>query len=84
MGPEDRQAVAKELEKDGIKARVINIHTVKPIDEEIILKAAKETKGIFTIEDHSIIGGLGSSRDPARLIHKFLGAIEPSLREHVS
>lgn len=53
--------VAKELLKEDIKARVINIHTIKPIDEEIILKAAKETKGIVTVEDHSIYGGLGSA-----------------------
>lgn len=51
---------AQMLEKDGIDARVINIHTIKPIDEEIIVKAAKETKKIFTVEEHSIIGGLGS------------------------
>ena len=52
---------AQMLEKDGIDARVINIHTIKPIDEEIIVKAAKETKKIFTVEEHSIIGGLGSA-----------------------
>ncbi|MGN0438676.1 MAG: transketolase family protein [Lachnospiraceae bacterium] len=52
---------AKMLEKDGIDARVINIHTIKPIDEEIIVKAAKETKKLFTVEEHSIIGGLGSA-----------------------
>ena len=51
---------AKTLEKENIKARVINISTIKPIDEEIILKAAKETKGIVTAEEHSIIGGLGA------------------------
>lgn len=50
---------AKELELEGINARVINISTIKPIDEEIIIKAAKETKGIVTVEEHSIIGGLG-------------------------
>ncbi|MBW2989472.1 transketolase family protein [Candidatus Woesearchaeota archaeon] len=50
-----------ELKKDSISARVINIHTIKPIDKEIVLKAAKETKAIITAEDHSIIGGLGSS-----------------------
>lgn len=50
---------AKELELEGISARVINISTIKPIDEEIIIKAAKETKGIVTVEEHSIIGGLG-------------------------
>ncbi|WP_252250522.1 transketolase family protein [Clostridium sp. ZBS13] len=51
---------SKELEAQGIKARVINISTIKPIDREIILKAAKETKGIVTAEEHSIIGGLGA------------------------
>lgn len=50
---------AKELEVEGISARVINISTIKPIDEEVIIKAAKETKGIVTVEEHSIIGGLG-------------------------
>ena len=53
--------VAKELEKEGKSIRVINIHTIKPIDQDLILKAAQETKGIITIEDHSIYGGLGSA-----------------------
>ena len=52
---------AKLLESDGIDARVINIHTIKPIDKDIIIKACKETKKIFTVEEHSIIGGLGSA-----------------------
>ncbi|WDV45255.1 transketolase family protein [Clostridiaceae bacterium M8S5] len=53
---------AKEmLEKENIQARVINIHTIKPIDEDIIVKAAKETGAIITAEEHSIIGGLGSA-----------------------
>ncbi|MBW2975803.1 transketolase family protein [Candidatus Woesearchaeota archaeon] len=52
---------ARELKKQKISARVINIHTIKPIDKELILKAAKETKAIITAEDHSIIGGLGSA-----------------------
>ncbi len=53
---------AKEiLAKDGINARVINIHTIKPIDREIIVKAAKETGAIVTCEEHNIIGGLGSA-----------------------
>lgn len=51
----------QQLEAEGISARVIDIHTIKPIDEEIIIKAAKETKGIVTAEEHSIIGGLGSA-----------------------
>lgn len=50
---------AKKLKEENINARVINISTIKPIDEEIIIKAAKETKGIVTVEEHSIIGGLG-------------------------
>lgn len=53
---------AKEiLEKDGINARVIDIHTIKPIDREIIVKAAKETGAIVTCEEHNVIGGLGSA-----------------------
>lgn len=52
---------AEMLEKDGISVRVINIHTIKPLDEEIIVKAAKETGKIVTVEEHSIIGGLGSA-----------------------
>ena len=51
----------EELEKQGINVRVIDMFTIKPIDREIIVKCAKETKKIITIEDHSIIGGLGSS-----------------------
>lgn len=52
---------SKILKKEGINARVINMATIKPIDEEIIIKAAKETKGIITCEEHSVIGGLGST-----------------------
>lgn len=52
---------ADKLKEDGIKVKVINIHTIKPIDEELIIQAAKETKKIVTIEEHSIIGGLGSA-----------------------
>ena len=52
---------AKALADRGISARVINIHTIKPIDREIILKAASETGAIVTAEEHSIIGGLGSA-----------------------
>ena len=52
---------AKILEERGIKARVINIHTIKPIDKDIILKAAAETGAIVTAEEHNIIGGLGSA-----------------------
>ena len=52
---------AKTLEEKGISARVINIHTIKPLDKEIILKAAAETGAIVTAEEHNIIGGLGSA-----------------------
>ena len=51
----------EELAKEGINIRVVDVHTIKPIDREMIVKCAKETKKIITIEDHSIIGGLGSS-----------------------
>ena len=52
---------ADALAADGIDARVIDIHTIKPIDEEIIIKAASETGAIVTAEEHSVIGGLGSA-----------------------
>ena len=51
----------KSLEEQGIHARLINIHTIKPIDEEIIIKAAKETGKIITVEEHNVIGGLGEA-----------------------
>ena len=51
----------KELEKQGINIRVVDIHTIKPIDKDMIVKCAKETNKLISIEDHSIIGGLGSS-----------------------
>lgn len=51
----------EELKKEGINARVIDIHTIKPIDKDLIIKTAKEVKKLITIEDHSIIGGLGSA-----------------------
>ncbi len=50
-----------ELKKEGISARVINLHTIKPIDKEEIIRAAKETRAIVTAEEHSIIGGMGSA-----------------------
>lgn len=49
------------LKAEGISARVINIHTIKPLDEEIVVKAAEETGAIVTAEEHSIIGGLGEA-----------------------
>ncbi len=52
---------AETLASEGIDIRIIDMHTIKPIDEEIIIKAASETKGIVTAEEHSVIGGLGSA-----------------------
>ena len=54
-------AAAEKLAADGIDAKVINIHTIKPIDEELIVAAAKETGKVVTVEEHSVIGGLGSA-----------------------
>lgn len=65
---------AQALKEKGISVRIIDIHTIKPIDEDILIKAAAETKGIVTAEEHSVIGGLGSAvaevlgqKAPARL-----------------
>ena len=53
---------AKEiLEEKGINIRVVDVHTIKPIDKEMIIKSAKETKKLISIEDHNVIGGLGSA-----------------------
>lgn len=49
------------LKAEGINARIINIHTIKPLDNDIVIKAAKETGAIVTAEEHSVIGGLGSA-----------------------
>ena len=66
---------AKALAAEGIEATVINIHTIKPIDEDIIVEAAKNTGLLLTVEEHSVIGGLGSAvadvlaaRHPAKLV----------------
>ena len=52
-------AAADKLAADGIDAKVINIHTIKPLDEDLVVKAAKETGKVVTVEEHSVIGGLG-------------------------
>lgn len=54
-------AAAETLAEKGIQAEVINIHTVKPLDEELVIAAAKKTKRVFTVEEHSVIGGLGAA-----------------------
>lgn len=68
---------AEKLEKDGVSVRVINMGTIKPLDEEVVLKAAKETKFIVTVEEHSIIGGLGSA------VSEFLSETKPTLVKRV-
>lgn len=57
----DSLQAVQELHKQGISIKLINMHTVKPIDQEIIRKALEETGGILTVEEHSTIGGLGSA-----------------------
>ena len=52
---------AEKLAANGIEAKVINIHTIKPLDEELVVAAAKETGKVVTVEEHSVIGGLGSA-----------------------
>ncbi len=52
---------ADKLAADGIEAKVINIHTIKPLDEDLVVAAAKETGKVVTVEEHSVIGGLGSA-----------------------
>ena len=66
---------AKMLEADGISAEIINIHTIKPLDEELVLSSAKKTGKVVTVEEHSVIGGLGSAvadvlseKEPTRMI----------------
>ncbi len=54
-------AAAEKLAADGVSAEVINIHTIKPLDEELILASAKKTGKVVTVEEHSVIGGLGSA-----------------------
>lgn len=54
-------AAHEQLAELGIDARVLNMHTIKPLDEAAVVRAARETRGIVTIEDHSIIGGLGGA-----------------------
>lgn len=61
------------LAKEGISTRVLNVGTIKPLDEETIVKAAKETKFIITAEEHSVVGGLGSA------ISEYLSEIHPTL-----
>ena len=54
-------AASAVLEARGVRCRVLSMHTIKPLDEEAILAAARETAAIFTVEEHSIFGGLGGA-----------------------
>ena len=54
-------AAAEKLAADGVDSKVINIHTIKPLDEELVVKAAQETGKVVTVEEHSVIGGLGGA-----------------------
>ena len=58
---ETQSELAKELEEKGIKAEVINIHTIKPLDDEAILNSIKKTRCVVTCEEHNYLGGLGES-----------------------
>ncbi len=73
-------AAADILEKEGVRMRVLSMHTLKPLDEDAVLSAAKETAAIFTVEEHSILGGLGGAvaellaeTDEVRVAFKRLG-----------
>ena len=66
------QQAAENLRKEGINATVIDMHTIKPIDTELLDELAKKVQGIVTVEDHSIIGGLGSA------VSEYLSENEPT------
>lgn len=61
---------ANVLSSEGISARILNIDTIKPIDEEVILKAAKETNGLVTVEEANISRGLGSAVNVLKFINR--------------
>lgn len=66
---------ARLLADKGIKARVVNIHTIKPLDEQLVLDCARETGAVLTVEEHSVFGGLGSA------VAEVLGKGHPALME---
>ena len=61
LGVANSLEAADRLSKEGVEAKVVNIHTIKPLDEELIISSAKETGKVVIVEEHSIIGGLGSA-----------------------
>jgi len=80
---------AQRLAKDGIETRILSMHTVKPLDLEAVLAAARETDAIFTVEEHSILGGLGSAvaevlaeSDGPKVAFRRIG-IPPSFSPHI-
>ncbi len=74
----EARLAAEQLAAEGIHARVINIHTIKPLDEEIVLKAAKECGKVITAEEHNVIGGLGEA------VCGLLSEKQPTLRSAAS
>jgi len=66
---------AANLQRDGVEVRIINVHTIKPLDREAVVSAARETRGILTLEEHTIIGGLGSA--VAEVLAESSGTIPP-------
>ena len=77
---------ARALEHDyGVHARVINLHTIKPIDRDIILQAVEETRRIITVEDHTVLGGLGTAVGEVILDSGHAGAFKKlGLNDHFS
>lgn len=63
---------AKLLAEDGIDAEIINMHTIKPLDKELIIASAKKTGKVVTVEEHSVVGGLGGA------VNELLGAEAPT------
>ncbi len=57
----EAMTAAETLKAEGVSVRILDMHTIKPLDNEAVIKAAKETKGIVTAEEHTIFGGLGSA-----------------------
>ena len=78
LNPGDDVTIAKELESEGIAAEVINIHTIKPLDEALILESVLKTGAIVTAEEHNYIGGLGESISGA------LSKSHPTPQEYVA
>ena len=65
----------ESLREKGVNIRVVDVHTIKPIDKEMIVKCARETKKLVSVEDHNVIGGLGSAiaevlteKEPKKLV----------------